>query len=155
MARTIAAFFMLCVVALVSGLLTVNLLSFTAETMVRVAAPTPAKTYNLKRGYVARLPTAGADDFNVAKSVPVLAISVQSETTPPPQPSFIVTADSLRVRSGPTKTSRQVFGIAAGAKVTVSATQKGWVLITAEGGRTGWVYGKFLQPAAEHLQAQN
>ena len=154
MARTIAAFFMLCVVALVSGLLTVNLLSFTAETMVRVAAPTPAKAYNLKRGYVARLPTAGADDFNVAKSVPVVAVSMKPETAQP-QPTFIVTIDSLRVRSGPTKTSRQVFGIAAGAKVTVSATQKGWVLITAEGGRTGWVYGKFLQPAAEHLQAQN
>lgn len=156
MARTIAAFFMLCAVALVSAMLTVQLLSFTADTMVKVAASTPIKTYNLKRGYVSRLPQATADDFDVAKSVPVVPVSLKPEMAPP-QPTFIVIVDSLRVRSGPSKTSAQVFGLTAGTKVTVSSTENGWVLIMADGGRTGWVYGKFLRPAAAlgRLQAQN
>jgi uncharacterized protein YgiM (DUF1202 family) len=153
MARTIAAFFMLCAIALMSGVLTVNLLSFTADTVVRLAVPTPIKTYNLKRGYVSRLPEAAAGDFDVAKSVPVVPVLLPEKA---PLPTFIVTVDSLRVRSRPTKTSAQVFGLMSGAKVTVSSTQNGWALIMADGGRTGWVYGKFLRPAAtERLQAQN
>ena len=156
MARTIAAFFMLCAVALVSGLLTVNLLTFTADTMVKVAGSTPIKTYNLKPGYVPRLPAAKADAFDVAKSVPVVPVSVKTEVVPPPVPTFVVAVESLRVRSGPSKTSAQVFGLTAGAKVTAGSTRNGWVLITADGGRSGWVYGKFLRPAGtERLQAQN
>ena len=155
MARTIAAFFMLCAVALASAVLTVNLLTFTAQTMVRVAASAPIKTYNFKTGYVPRLPMARAEDFNVAKSVPVMPVSLKPETAPA-IPTFVVAVDSLRVRSGPSKTSAQVFGLGVGAKVTVGNTRNGWVLITADGGRTGWVYGKFLRPApTERLEAQN
>ncbi len=61
MARTIAAFFMLCAVALVSGMLTVKLLTFTAETMMRVAASAPIETYDFKPGYVIRLPLITID----------------------------------------------------------------------------------------------
>jgi uncharacterized protein YgiM (DUF1202 family) len=154
MARTIAAFFLLCAVALASAVLTVNLLTFTAETMVRVAASAPIKTYNLKTGYVPRLPVAKAEDFNVAKSVPVVPVSLKPEMAPA-MPTFVVAADSLRVRSGPTKASAQLFGLAAGTKVTLGDTRNGWVLITADGGRTGWVYRKFLRPATAILQAQN
>lgn len=147
MARAIAAFFMLCAVALVSGVMTVKLLTYTAETMVRVAASAPIRTYSLKPGYVARLPMAKAGDFNVATSVPVVPVSVKTEAAPAAA-AFVVAVPSLRVRSGPTKTSAQVFGLNAGATVTVSSTRNGWVLITADGGRTGWVYAKFLRPAA-------
>ena len=154
MARTIAAFFMLCAVALASAALTINLLTFTADTMMKVAASAPIKTYNLKTGYVPRLPMARADDFNVAKSVPVVPVSLKHETALA-LPTFVVAVDSLRVWSGPSKTSAQVFGLAGGTKVTVGDTRNGWVLITTDGGRTGWVYRKFLRPATERLQAQN
>jgi uncharacterized protein YgiM (DUF1202 family) len=146
MARTIAAFLMFSAVALVSGLLTVNLLTFTAETMVRVAASTPIRTYSAKTGYVPSLRLAKADALDIARSVPVVPVSISPEMAPA-VPTFVVATDSLRVRSGPSKTSPQLFGLSAGTPVTVGNTRNGWVLVTA-GGRTGWVYGKFLRPAA-------
>ena len=152
MARTIAAFFVLCAAFLMSAALAVSSLTFTAGTVAQMASLTPVRA-NIRPSYVASTVVTSADDLNVAKSVPAVPVSMTTEPPPGSAPAFIVAVDSLRVRSSPAKDSPQVFGLHNGAMVTVSGTERGWMLITAEDGRTGWVYGKFLRPAAsgQHL----
>jgi uncharacterized protein YgiM (DUF1202 family) len=158
MRRQLTSVALFCGVALLAGVLTVSGLSFTADTVAKVASIAPVKTSNLKPSYVAYLPTAKADDLNIAKAVPV---TIKAPTSPGPVASspassfsHTVTVESLRVRAGPVKTSRQVFALGGGAKVTVGRTERGWVMITAEDGRAGWVYGKFLRPQGQVADVQ-
>lgn len=55
--------------------------------------------------------------------------------------------EALKVRSGPAKTSRQVFTLKGGSLVSIGESKKGWIKITTEDGRRGWVFAKFLNPA--------
>lgn len=55
-----------------------------------------------------------------------------------------VAGAGVNVRSGPGKSNGRVFGLAGGAKVTVSENQRGWLKITDDQGRTGWVYKDYL-----------
>ena len=139
-------------VALVSGTLTVGGLKYSADTVSSVAAAMPVKTTNLKPSYIARLPQAKADDLNVARSVPVTSIAVATPdpltASPAPAFSHTVAVEALRVRAGPKKTQPQVFTLKGGSWVNISDNVQGWVLITDETGRTGWVYGSLLRPAA-------
>ncbi|MDB5541373.1 MAG: hypothetical protein JWQ89_3100 [Devosia sp.] len=151
MARALRSFALFSAVILGCGALTVAGLSFTAETVAKVAASSPVKTTNRKPSYVARLPVAKADDLNVAKSVPVTPVAL-TEPAPlavSPAPAFThtVAVEAVRVRSGPKKTNPQVFTLKGGSWVNVTDTVRGWVLITDETGRSGWVYGSLLRPA--------
>ncbi|OEO30333.1 hypothetical protein VW23_021795 [Devosia insulae DS-56] len=55
-----------------------------------------------------------------------------------------VAGSGVNVRSGPGKSNGRVFGLAGGEKVTVSQNQRGWLKITDDQGRTGWVYKDYL-----------
>ena len=50
----------------------------------------------------------------------------------------------VNVRSGPGKSNGKVFGLTGGEKVTVGENQRGWLKITDDQGRTGWVYKDYL-----------
>lgn len=50
----------------------------------------------------------------------------------------------VNVRSGPGKSNGKLFGLAGGVKVTVGENQRGWLKITDDQGRTGWVYKDYL-----------
>lgn len=156
MRRPIVSIALFCGAALLAGALTVSGLSFTADTVARVASIAPVKTSNLKPSYVAYLPTAKADDLNIAKSVPVTIKAPNPPGSMASSPastfSHSVAVESLRVREAPVKTSRQVFLLGGGTRVTVGRTERGWVMITAEDGRAGWVYGKFLSPLGQMAQ---
>ncbi len=159
MAPTIVSIGLFSTVALLSGAMTVGGLNFTADTVAKVAASTPVRTTNLKPSYIAYLPTVKAEALNVAKSVPVTPLVPTQPpgplaTSPAPAFTHTVAVESLRVRSGPRKTTPQLFALKGGTKVTVIKDDGGWVLITAGGDRIGWVYSKMLRPA-ERLQAQN
>ena len=150
MARTIMSLALFSVVALLSGAMTVSGLSFTADTVAKVAAATPVKAQKRLPNYVVYMPTVKAEALNIAKSVPV-ATRVPETPGPleaPPAPTFThtVAVDTLRVRSGPGKTARQVFALKGGTEVTVIKEERGWVLVSAGGDRIGWVYGKMLRP---------
>lgn len=144
------------VVAL-AGAMTVTGLSFTADTVAKVAAATPVKTQKLKPSYIAYMPPVKAEALNIAKSVPVTQVvpkasdplAASPAPVPVPVPSFThtVAVDSLRVRNGPRKTTLQIFALKGGAPVNVIKEDGGWVLITAGGDRVGWVYAKMLRPA--------
>jgi uncharacterized protein YgiM (DUF1202 family) len=149
MARTIAALAVLFMTTLLSGMATVGLLGSTADTIMQIAENAPVRTTNFKPRYASTLPILNAEDLDVAKSVPVVAVSTSPGQAAPPAPSFTVAVESLRVRSAPNKVAPQVHALKGGTRVTVSGTERGWMLVTADDGRTGWVYGEFLRPAVD------
>jgi SH3-like domain-containing protein len=117
----------------------------------------------LKPSYVGRLPEAKADALNIAKAVPVKPTTVNipvSVVQPPAQvvaeltveaaPSYThqVIASGANVRTGPKKSFPQVFTLRQGSWVNISENVRGWVKVTDETGREGWVYGDLLQQAA-------
>ncbi len=55
-----------------------------------------------------------------------------------------VAGAGVNVRSGPGKSHGRAFGLAGGEKVTVTENQRGWLKITDDQGRTGWVYKDYL-----------
>lgn len=55
-----------------------------------------------------------------------------------------VAGAGVNVRSGPGKSNGRVFGLAGGEQVTVSENRRGWLKITDNQGRTGWVYKDYL-----------
>ena len=152
MARTIAALFVLCAAFLLSAALTASSLTFTAGTIAKIAKQTLVKT-NIRPGYVASTKVAKPSDLNIATLTRVVPVSTSPEAASPAGPVFVVATESLRVRASPMKNSRQLFGLKAGTQVTVSRAERGWMLITA-GGRSGWVYGKYLRPATGNRQLQ-
>lgn len=55
-----------------------------------------------------------------------------------------VAGAGVNVRSGPGKSNGKVFALAGGEKVTVGENQRGWLKITDDQGRTGWIYKDYL-----------
>jgi len=55
-----------------------------------------------------------------------------------------VAGSGVNVRSGPGKSNGRAFGLAGGEKVTVGENRRGWLKITDDQGRTGWVYKDYL-----------
>lgn len=145
----IASLALFSTVALVSVALTVTGLKYSADIVGLVAASAPVKTDNLRPGYTPRLAVAKADALNVARSAPVTAAvdTAAVKALRPPGFTHTVTVEALRVRSGPRKTEPQVFTLKGGTWVNVSDTVRGWVLITDETGKSGWVYGSLLRSA--------
>lgn len=151
MARLLTSLALFSAVTLLAGGFTVTGLKYSADTVSRIAAATPVKTTNRKPSYISRLPIAKADDLNVARSVPVTPISpkVPGPLAASPTPAFThsVAVEALKVRAGPKKTEPQVFTLKGGSWVNISDEVRGWVLITDEAGKSGWVYGSLLRPA--------
>jgi uncharacterized protein YgiM (DUF1202 family) len=145
----IASLALFSTVTLVSVALTVIGLQYSADMVGHLAASAPVKTENLRPGYASRLAVARADALNVARSVPVSApVDVSAAgASRPPAFTHTVTVEALRVRSGPRKTEPQVFTLKGGTWVNVNDTVRGWVRITDEAGKSGWVYGSLLRPA--------
>jgi len=133
-------------------------MSFTLDQVSQLATTHSIKTPDLKPSYLARLPAAKADALNIAKSVPVTQKLRNPPTlavSPAPHFSHTVAVESLRVRSGPKKSTPQLFALKGGTAVRVVKDQGGWVLVDAGEGRIGWVYAKMLRPAGDQLAAQN
>lgn len=138
-------------VALISGALTVGGLNFTADTVAKVAAGTPVKA-RIKPSYVVRMPDAKPGKVDVAKAEPVKQVAIQAPvaTAPaavaPPVPKYThkVAVNVARVRSGPRKSSPLVFTLKNGSWVNTTDTVQGWVRVTDQQGREGWVYGSLL-----------
>ncbi len=131
----------------VAGLVIAGGLGFTAETVARAAAEMPPPKSNVRASYMPAKVSAQVDDLNIARATPVTPVA---ESVPPaaaPQPKAFthsVNAASLRVRSGPHTTSRQLFALAGGTPVNLIRSEGGWMMIATDDGRQGWVYGKFL-----------
>ncbi len=128
--------------------MTVSGLSFTADTVAKVAAATPVKA-NKKPNYISRLPDTKAEDLNIARSVPaetrVPRTPSPLEALPTPSFTHIVAVESLKVRSGPGATYAKLFALKGGTHVIARDQEEGWIKIDAGDGRMGWVAAKLLR----------
>ncbi len=147
-----------------AGLFTASSLSLTASVVSETAASMPVASKPLKPNYVVRMPVANADALNVAKVVtvkpksmvvttsalePVAAPVPVAELTVIAKPTYShkVVASGANVRAGPKKSFPQVFTLRQGSWVNIGENVQGWVKVTDETGREGWVYGTLLQAA--------
>lgn len=124
---------------------------FMVTSLSNAIAAAPPVQHNIRQSYVAHLPKAEASALNIASSVDVRPeVVVPAATLAFPVASngdmFTVAVDTLRVRSGPSKTLPQVLAIKGGRLVEVTDRVKGWFKSTDEDGNTGWVYGSLLTP---------
>ncbi|WP_423065217.1 SH3 domain-containing protein [Devosia sp. CN2-171] len=55
-----------------------------------------------------------------------------------------VAGSGANVRSGPGKSNKSLFTLAGGEQVKVGENQRGWLKITDDQGRTGWIYKTYL-----------
>lgn len=74
---------------------------------------------------------AEADDVDVAATAPS-----GSQRT--------VLGAGVNVRSGPSTSSERLFALPGGEKVTVTAEERGWLNVTDDRGRTGWLYQSYV-----------
>ena len=119
------------------------------ETAASVKAEAERKLAEVTKSVPAAEPEPVAESEPVAEPEPV------AEAQPDPEPAKKEAAASgktrtvagagVNVRSGPGKSNGRVFGLAGGEKVTVGENQRGWLKITDDQGRTGWVYKDYLK----------
>lgn len=122
---------------------------FLTQAVTQAAADAPLPRTEREVWYVPSSPPAvPAAELDIARSVPV-NVAIPAAAAPPVASAFThkVGVESLRVRSGPVKTSTQVFALKGGTPVLLGQTSNGWVRITTQDGRSGWVFAKLLNPA--------
>lgn len=83
---------------------------------------------------------------------PEPAAEPAAKPEPDPEPAKAVASGDTRtiggsgvnVRSGPGKSNGKLFALAGGEKVTVGENRRGWLKITDDQGRSGWIYKSYL-----------
>lgn len=173
MALPVRSIVVLAGVSMGAGLFMASGLSLTAGVVTEAvtSAPiAPSAAGPFIPNYIVRLPVAKARPLSVTKSVPARPMSAPITSAsivtvaPPPataeltvasKPAFShqVVASGANVRSGPKKSFPQVFTLHQGSWVNVSDNVRGWVKVTDETGREGWVFGSLLQPGSPTSQA--
>jgi uncharacterized protein YgiM (DUF1202 family) len=89
-------------------------------------------------------------DFNVLpeEAASTLDTAALEPAGPKAEPASgdtrIVGGKGANVRSGPGMKNGTVFALRGGAEVTVVDEQRGWLQVTDEQGRKGWIYGDFV-----------
>lgn len=139
----------------VAAISTITFLSSSAFTLGQVATEVrnSAVKSTIRMSYASQLEPVQAHRLDVARATPVIVdmvgeskagqvISVTGSHT------HSVGVESLRVRSAPSGSSRQIGALAGGANVTVTDERNGWQYVTAGDGTRGWVYHKFLRPVS-------
>lgn len=58
--------------------------------------------------------------------------------------SGTIAGAGVNVRSGPGKSNQTLFALAGGEKVKIGENSRGWLKVTDDRGRTGWVYKTFV-----------
>jgi len=139
---------MLLSVTCVSGAVTIGGVNFTLDKVAKAALASPVNA-NIKPSYVAVLPPTKAASLDISRLTPVVNRAADQPAAAMEARSVFthsVAVESLRVRSGPHKTSSQLFALKGGTMVNLLREEHGWVLIDAGTGQQGWVYGKLLRP---------
>ncbi len=94
--------------------------------------------YNGKTGYISQnyvtLESSATQGGNGGSS---------SSSTPSTGGGAVVTAGSLRLRSGPSTTNGTMATLSKGTKVTITSSSNGWLKVTVDG-QSGWVSGEYI-----------
>lgn len=127
----------------------------TAETAAPVKAEAQQKLAEVASPDVAEEAAAEPEpEPVVAEPEPQPEPAAAPEPAPKPEPKPVRQASTgntrtiagagVNVRSGPGKSNGKLFALAGGEKVKVGEDQRGWLKITDDQGRTGWVYKSYL-----------
>jgi len=120
---------------------------FLTETIGHVAANAPLPRTDRQAWYSPSIrPAATASELDIARSVPVKALTPAPVQVEASIYTHKVGVEALKVRAGPAKSTAQVFALKGGALVSIGERRNGWVEITTQDGRRGWAYAKFLNP---------
>jgi hypothetical protein len=75
------------------------------------------------------------------------AVATELAVEPPAptgQPEFVVKGSGANVHTGPAKASKVLFALNPGVTVILNDEERGWMKVTDEDGRTGWVWEELL-----------
>ena len=119
------------------------------ETAASVKAEAERKLAEVSKPEPVAEPEPVAKPESAAEPEPVA--EPEPEAKPEPAKAEAATGDArtiagagVNVRSGPGKSNGKLFALAGGEKVTVGENQRGWLKITDDQGRTGWIYKSYL-----------
>lgn len=122
--------------------------------LVAVAKPAPVEE-PAPAAKPAPKPKAAAAEPKQAEPKAETKVAVAKQTEPkqvqPARPDPVagevltVAGDGVNVRAGPGKSQEKLFALAGGKKVRVGENRQGWLQVTDEEGRTGWVYKNYLE----------
>jgi hypothetical protein len=144
------------------GLFTATQLSTTPGTIAPGDGGSIAVARPVVPSYMARMPAEGTAPAKIATVAPPRPVTPRAPVLPPlpvvepvalevaAVPTFThkVVASGANVRSGPKKTYPQVFTLPQGSLVNVGENISGWVKVTDQSGREGWMYGALLEEQA-------
>lgn len=93
-----------------------------------------------------------AEPEPAAEPEPVAEPEALAEPEPDPEPAKAAASGDTRtiagagvnVRSGPGKSNDKLFALAGGERVKVGENRRGWLKITDDQGRSGWIYKSYL-----------
>jgi uncharacterized protein YgiM (DUF1202 family) len=86
---------------------------------------------------VAAEPEAAAPDQLVAEAASETGTELSGDVR-------TVLGSGVNVRSGPSSSSGKLFALPPGRKVSVLESQRGWLKVTDDKGRTGWLYKDYV-----------
>lgn len=123
-----------------------------AETAASVKAAAEQKLAEVAKPEPAVEPEPAAEPEPVAQPEPEAEPEPVAEPEPEPEPTKAVASGDTRtiggagvnVRSGPGKSNGKLFALAGGEKVKVGENRRGWLKITDDQGRSGWIYKSYL-----------
>jgi uncharacterized protein YgiM (DUF1202 family) len=97
------------------------------------------------------------DDSETTTQVAAVAPRTEADPVPPQAPAEEIAeavessndvrrvlGQGVNVRSGASTSSEKLFALAPGEQITVHDNSRGWLKITDDQGRTGWVYKDFV-----------
>jgi uncharacterized protein YgiM (DUF1202 family) len=109
-----------------------------AEPVVAEAEVAPAaEPEALETEVVAEAISATAPDQLVAEATSDTATDLSGDVR-------TVRGAGVNVRSSPSSSAAKLFALPGGRKVSVSETQRGWLKVTDDQGRTGWLYEDYV-----------
>lgn len=132
--------------------------------MVEEISALPVQKTELRRpSYLSPLPEITARGLD-AGSIVASAVDVEAEPVKPaaaqevavstvepaaaPEPEmFVVTANGLNVRAGPSSSEAPLFVLREGEEIRIAETDGNWALVRSASGQSGWAYSKYLAPA--------
>lgn len=156
----------LSVAAASAGILAVGTMVPGSTALEESPAPAVQRAEVLRPSYISALPDLTARELDagriVASAVAVapqpveiapvaeatLSAAAVPETAPEPEPEmFVVTANGLNVRAGPSSADAPLFVLKEGAEVAIAQMEGNWARVTSAAGETGWAYAKYLAPS--------
>jgi len=114
-----------------------------SETAATVRAEAERKLAEVAKSQPEPEPEPKAAEPKAAEPTPAKAQAAKAEAAAAGDTRTVV-GSGVNVRSGPGKSNGRAFGLVGGEKVTVGENQRGWLKITDDQGRTGWVYKDYL-----------